>query len=242
MNADIHTLTGAYVLDALSEGEREAFEEHLARCLACADEVRELRETTAYLAAAEATAAPRDLKSRVLAQARETRQLPPDEGPIVPIKGRKWPLRITTGVAAAGVVAALVFGIQVGLTNQELSETRQALEQTEQAYDELAEVLTAPDARAVRVEDEAGAVTVVHSDSRGKLTVIPHRMAEPPEDHVYQLWFIDDDAVTSAGLMTDMDRPMVGDVADPAAQLGITVEPAGGSDAPTTEPVMVISI
>jgi anti-sigma factor RsiW len=36
MTADLHTLTGAYVLHALSESERAAFERHLADCAACA--------------------------------------------------------------------------------------------------------------------------------------------------------------------------------------------------------------
>ncbi|MBA0127121.1 anti-sigma factor [Haloechinothrix sp. YIM 98757] len=242
MNADIHTLTGAYVLDALSADEREAFEEHLAQCADCSHEVRELRETTAYLGSAVAAPAPERLKSRVLDQARTTRQLPPDEGPIVPIRGRKWPLRVTSAVAAASVVAALVLGIQVGLTNQELSETRQALEQSEQVYGELADVLTAPDARVATGEDEVGTVTVVFSDSEQKLTVIPNELSDPPDDRVYQVWFLDGGAPTSAGLLTNADRPMVTDTVSEAAQLGITVEPAGGSEAPTTDPVMMISL
>ena len=54
MSADLHTLTGAYAAHALSDGERLAFERHLAACPACAQEVRELTETAARLGTAVA--------------------------------------------------------------------------------------------------------------------------------------------------------------------------------------------
>ena len=44
---DLHTLSGAYVLDAVdSTAERDRYEHHLHRCQTCAGEVRELREVT----------------------------------------------------------------------------------------------------------------------------------------------------------------------------------------------------
>ncbi|MDV6011399.1 anti-sigma factor [Haloechinothrix sp. LS1_15] len=241
MNADIHMLTGAYVLNALSEDEREAFEAHLARCTACAREVHELRETTARLGFAAAESPPASLRSRVLAGVRNTRQLPPDEGPIVPLRGRKWPLRVATGLAAASIAGLLALGTHSMLLDQELTETRQALERSEHAYGELTEVLTAPDADAVHHDAEDAAVTVIVSESRGKLAVIPHGMSEPPGDDIYQVWFIEGDTPTSAGLLAEPDRPLVTDADHPADVLGITVEPAGGSDAPTSEPIMVVA-
>ena len=41
---DLHVLTGSYVLDAISDAEREEFERHLQYCPACEAEVRGLRE------------------------------------------------------------------------------------------------------------------------------------------------------------------------------------------------------
>lgn len=80
MNAmpDVHTLTGAYVCDALAPVEREAFEEHLAQCSACSQEVAELREVTAVLGKAVALEPPARLKSAVDARVAVTRQLPPE--------------------------------------------------------------------------------------------------------------------------------------------------------------------
>lgn len=50
IRADVHALTGAYVLDAVSDVEHAEFERHLTRCETCAQEVAELRETATRLA------------------------------------------------------------------------------------------------------------------------------------------------------------------------------------------------
>lgn len=75
--ADLHTLTGAYALDAVDDLERRAVERHLAECDACREEVRGFRETAAALADGVALAPPAGLRERVLAEARTTAQLPP---------------------------------------------------------------------------------------------------------------------------------------------------------------------
>ncbi|MFP4149023.1 MAG: RskA family anti-sigma factor, partial [Nitriliruptoraceae bacterium] len=71
---DLHTLTGAYAVDALDDTERAVFEAHLEVCLPCAQEVRELQETAARLGGAAVAAVPSDLKARVLAEIDATRQ------------------------------------------------------------------------------------------------------------------------------------------------------------------------
>lgn len=83
---DLHTLTGAYALGALSDTESGEFTRHMARCRACAQEVRELRETAARLALAVAETPPARMRVRVMAALPEVRQLPPlaSEGPATP--------------------------------------------------------------------------------------------------------------------------------------------------------------
>ena len=58
MNSDDHSLVGAYVTDALDEQERARFEEHLAVCPTCADEVWNYNETLAELATGLAVTPP----------------------------------------------------------------------------------------------------------------------------------------------------------------------------------------
>jgi anti-sigma factor RsiW len=83
---DLHTLTGAYALGALSDTESGEFTRHMGRCRACAQEVRELRETAARLALSVAETPPARMRVRVMAALPEVRQLPPltSEGPATP--------------------------------------------------------------------------------------------------------------------------------------------------------------
>ena len=80
MRDDLHVLSGSYVLDALSEPERDSFERHLQHCPLCQDEVRGLRETAARLGLAKTLDPPPQLRPQVLAAAYRTRQLPPLAG------------------------------------------------------------------------------------------------------------------------------------------------------------------
>ncbi|MBB5916261.1 anti-sigma factor RsiW [Nocardia transvalensis] len=59
-------LSGAYVLDALIDEEREEFERHLELCVACALEVVELREVVVRLAEYLACQPDPGLRARIL--------------------------------------------------------------------------------------------------------------------------------------------------------------------------------
>ena len=74
---DLHLLTGAYAVDALTGDELDEFETHLEQCPSCADEVRGLRETAARLGLATAIAPPPWMREQVLDAANRVRQLPP---------------------------------------------------------------------------------------------------------------------------------------------------------------------
>ncbi|HEY1175361.1 MAG TPA: zf-HC2 domain-containing protein, partial [Phytomonospora sp.] len=50
MSDDVHTLVGAYALDALDDLDRARVERHLGRCPSCAGEAAELTATAARLA------------------------------------------------------------------------------------------------------------------------------------------------------------------------------------------------
>jgi anti-sigma factor RsiW len=66
---DLHTLAGAYVLDAVTGSERAAFAEHLAGCEQCRQEIREFREATARLGAAAAVDPRPEFKGAAMAAA-----------------------------------------------------------------------------------------------------------------------------------------------------------------------------
>jgi len=76
---DLHSLSGAYALDALESGsELDRFTRHLSRCQSCASEVRGFREVATAMAFAATAEAPAAMRERVMAAAARTRQLPPE--------------------------------------------------------------------------------------------------------------------------------------------------------------------
>jgi len=242
VNADLHTLTGAYVLNALSDTERAAFEEHLAQCDACAREVRELRETAARLGSAVAAQTPAELKPQILERIRRTRQLAPEEGRVIPLRSRKWQLRLMSLTTAASLIVAVVLGAQVISANRDLDQTEQQLSQLTTRQTELAEVLAAADAQVVTHDRGDTAAAVVVSREKGKLAFVPRRMPAPGPGRTYQLWLITPRAVHSAGLMPDPGQIVVAKTVRDTRQVGVTVEPAGGSKHPTTDPIMQLAL
>lgn len=240
MNADVHTMTGAYALDALPAAERDAFEDHLALCAACRRELAELQETAGRLGAAVATPPPAQLRASVLGAVRGVRQLPPDEGPIIPIRGRRWPLRAAVAAAAAGIVAAMALGVQVLRSDQRLDDADRSLAQARQERAELTAVLTAPDARVIVSREQGMRATVVVSRERGKVAFVPQDLRSLGAKRTYQLWLISPDGARSAGVLDA--QPVVSDASPSATTLGVTVEPRGGSKQPTAEPVLVVAL
>ena len=69
MSNDLHTLSGAYALNALSPDEAREFREHYDLCPACQQEVRDLRDAAARMGASEAMQPPPQLKARVMSAA-----------------------------------------------------------------------------------------------------------------------------------------------------------------------------
>lgn len=240
---DLHLLTGAYALDAIEEPERERFENHLGRCRTCANEVRGLAATATALGVAVAEPAPADLRSRVLAAATVTRQLPPDTAaarlPRRPLAA-PWVARLAMGVAAICLALAVVFGV-IGFSAQQRLAAVQAQNRA------VAGVLAAPDAQVVvQPTTHGGTATVVVSRSQGKVVVTTRDLPALPASKVYQLWFIGPPQVRSAGLLPPASggrtAPVLASGLRAGDQLGMTVEPAGGTSRPTTTPILLMSL
>ena len=79
MSADVHSLVGAYAVDAIDEQERTAFERHLAECPECMDEVFSLRAAATSLSLVSEAVPPAAMRDAVLAGIRTVRPLPPLE-------------------------------------------------------------------------------------------------------------------------------------------------------------------
>ena len=213
MAADPHANVAPYALDALDADEEREFEEHLASCEACREELASLREATAALAyGAVGPAPPPELKERILSEAAAERpnvvSLP---------QRRSW----TAPLAAAAAIAAAV-AIGVGV----YAATRPA------STDPLASVLAQPGAKLVPMGDR-GALAVAPDGTAAIALTVPRA----PEGKTYEAWVIRDGAAQRAGLFSGatvlrIDRPV-----KPGSVVAVTLERAGGVDAPTSKPL-----
>ncbi|MFG2497163.1 anti-sigma factor domain-containing protein [Streptomyces sp. NPDC048441] len=241
---DPHTFAGAYALDALDPDERIMFEAHLAACPECRQEVAEFVSTASRLALAASAAPPPALKRSVLRQIADVRQEPPRTVPETRVapspRSSLWLRRL---MLAACLVAASLGGVATW-QHQEAQQARKQARQAEASADQVAEVLTAGDARthAASLPDGARGV-VVTSASQNRAVFTASGLGTPPKGKVYELWFDDDGTMRPAGLLdrgqSNQITLMDGTI-DQANGVGITIEPSGGSKTPTLPPVGLI--
>jgi anti-sigma-K factor RskA len=218
---------GAYVLGAMTPRERSEFEEHLATCPACREDVDELRPAAEALPMASPPVLPPPaLKDRIMAEVEREAQLLASAGPVAdrpPRERRRFRLPALTGWRLAPVAAALLI---VGALGGAL--------------------LTGGGSRTI----SAGANAKVQID--GDKATIVATMPAPPEGKVYEVWVMPkgapegaapkptnvlftpraDGSVEAAipGSVDDIDRVLVSD------------EPPGGSETPTGDVVMDVSL
>ncbi|MEU0938748.1 anti-sigma factor [Embleya sp. NPDC005971] len=240
--ADLHTMTGAYAVHALDEDERREFERHLTVCPACAQEVREFRETAARLASAVAETPSAQLRRRVLDGIVTVRQLPPELPARQPAVGAGpgRTRRVTVFVLAACLAAIGVLG---GVAIDQYRDARRA-EHTVGAQRERAAVIeaviTAPDAvQASAPVTGGGTARVVVSRALDRTVLLTSGLPTLPNARVYQGWYVDHGRMRSIGTF----RPgtaLLAAAVDRASGVGVTVEPAGGSAQPSGDPIVLL--
>lgn len=221
---DLHALAAAYALDALDADERRQFEAHYPTCPSCADELAGFRETAALLTVPSLVAPPADLKARVLADIARTPQLPPL---VTSLEQRRRPPVVTTILAAA--VALLLVGLAaVLLTGDGATDAQQ----------QLASLLAAPDAVTVNLAGEGdGTLRVVYSADRDEAILVGSGLTAAGSDQTYQLWTIAGETPASAGVFDPDDDGALDHIVDAPGSSpdawAVTMEPKGGSPAPT---------
>ncbi|VVJ17696.1 Uncharacterised protein [Amycolatopsis camponoti] len=227
--ADVHTLTGAYTLDAVTDLERAAFTRHLAECSVCEGEVAEFRATAAKLGLAMTTAPAARLRSRVLTEITATRQLPPSitTGP----RPRRWRKRVTVAMAAVAAAAALLAGgIGIGALQSPSTPSVQV-------------ALPAPDVVTLGAPgDPGGSAKVTFSRQRGEAVIATDALPALDGGHAYQVWLIGRRGAQSAGLLHSGSGTVTAALPSDVDRIGITTEPATGSPQPTTPAVVRLPI
>ncbi len=257
--SQLHTLVGAYVMDSLPRAERAEFERHVQRCEQCREDVRGLRETTAALAFGAAEQPRPELREGTLRAAGKLRQLPPElpsERPRrVAADGRgqrlttrlrgsfpgHWLSRVAVGATVVLAIAAVLLGLH-------LSAMQQRLSLAEQHDHDIAAVLGATDATTLTAKvSTGGTATVVMSHRAAALVVITRGLPALPPSEGYEVWLMNPAAGDRpVGMLpaprAGMTDPMIVSQLRKGDQLGLTVEPAGGSRQPTSAPIVLVSL
>jgi anti-sigma-K factor RskA len=248
----------------MDETERTEFETQLAESEELRNEVTELTDTAVLLGlAVPSVTPPPALKQNIMARLSQTPQLDAEEDapvrtlravpaltsepvPVAPVRETnsnaqaRWYSRPVLGVVAAAAAVLLVAGGVVGtnLIIQGSSNSQQA--------SALASIETASDVqRAEAAVSTGGKVTLVWSLHQGKSAILSNGLSVLPGDKTYELWYINGAGkATPAGTFQSTGKDGYTVLSGRMTQgdtVGVTVEPAGGSKAPTTKPVVAIA-
>lgn len=157
---------------------------------------------------------------------------------VVPLdRARRRRGRIAVAVGAAAVAVAVALGAGVLIGRSTAPDTTPSTTTAQQVSD----ILAAPDARSTvsSLADNRGTITVVSSKSANRAVAVVRDQRNPiAADKTFQLWLIGkSDKPVSAGLVagTGSSAPHVIDALDTSTVLAVTIEPQGGSAAPTTD-------
>ncbi len=229
-------LKDAYVLGALPEEERAEFERYLADHPERQAEVDDLGAFANLLAISpQQQEPPPELRRRVMevveaeAAPRRARRRTVFAGLREYLDART----ITLGAAAMLVVGLLSWNVLLQNQVQDLSG------QVEEARAE---------GRTIALEGtwaQQGASAEVAAIDEDRVILVAENMPSVPEDRTLQIWVIHDDVPTPSGLFDpdgNMTAAAVTTPIEKADAIAVTVEPAGGSEKPTSDPVLLTEL
>ncbi|TFC04818.1 anti-sigma factor [Cryobacterium adonitolivorans] len=155
---------------------------------------------------------------------------------------RRWFQRPAGYLVAAAAAAALFVGgtfagqALYGDPSQDFAQVQAA---------SLAEINAAPDSQRASTQTLEGQdATLVWSGELGLSAIIVDDLPALGDDQDYQLWYIGSSGPVSAGTFDSDGSGTAWRVLDGTMSagdaVGVTVEPAGGSEQPTTDPIVAI--
>jgi anti-sigma-K factor RskA len=225
MNADDHNRwsedLAAYVLGALERDEAAEFERHLEGCERCREEMTWLEPAVQTLPeAVERQEPPRQLREALMAEVRD--DVREAAARPTPSRRRGWLLKPAAGFALIALLVAGVVGYEVGNGGSDGGGGASTLER------------------------QVGSLTVKMVQEGDSGTLQLSGVHQLPPDKVLEAWVEREGEVEAVPALFVPDRN--GQAETRIADMNgvevvmVTEEPQGGSEAPTSEPIMTMAV
>jgi anti-sigma-K factor RskA len=246
-NERFEDLKDAYVLDALPEEERRNFEEFLAAHPERQAEIDELGAVAGLMAfSPEEHEPPPELRKRLMEVV---------EAEAAPRRERRESVfaRLTGYIGARGLAFGAAALLLVGLLSWNLllqgqvEDLQGQVQSSQSQVDDLqAQVQDAQAQQTQTVQlsgtwSDQGADAEVASISDDRIVLVADDLPSVPEGQTCQIWVIKGDVPESSGLFQPGGTETAAPITTPIKKgdtIAVTVEPAGGSEQPTTDPVL----
>lgn len=238
-------LKDAYVLGALPEDERSEFERYLAAHPERQAEVEALSTVAGLLAySPREQEPPPELRRRIMdtveAEAAQIQEEQPGDS------RRSWLAGLWEGVGVRDLALAGAAALVVGLFSwsmllqgevQDLQGRVQGLQAQVQDQSQGPQMIALGGAGT-----EQGARAQLVTLEGDRAVLVAEDMPPVPEGKTYQIWVIKGDTPRPSGLFDPEGGSIAAVVEKPveaADAVAVTVEPEGGSEKPTTDPMLV---
>lgn len=258
MDPRIEELLPFYVLDALTEEEKEQVESYLVEHPEARVRVQDLQSGAAALPyAASPVPPPAHVKESLMRRVTSETRAREGASPRTASQPDRGAFRfenifrvLSLGAAAIAIFWAFILNAQVARLETRIAALNEQVAGQSKSLDELIRSLPQTD-RVITValrgtEAQPRAQGQLIADPREKSAVLVISGLPPLEGgRTYQVWLIDGGGAVSAGLLTVDERGQsVLIVTSPEdigsfKSLGISIEPEGGSPAPTGEIVVL---
>ena len=239
-----------YALGSLSGAEKAALEKHLETCAACRNELEALRGDTALLAlsaagpAAPARSRDRFVKAVAAEQHPRTFRRRRSMFELLPVAAAVVMLLITILLWRDNVKLRRRVEYAHEAVEQNMAQTREARELLDMLHDPQAQHLTL----TAEHEPPHPYARAVYSPKMGHVVFMASNLGQLPAGKTYELWVV---PMSGKPMPAGMFKPdahgnaMVMQPCCPAGttakMLAVTIEPEGGSAAPTSTPLMTTS-
>jgi anti-sigma-K factor RskA len=231
---ELKELLVPYALGAIPQDEMVEIRAHILECEECMAEADSFADVASSLAfAAPPEELPLGFADRVIDLVHEERPA------VAPDRARGWARRwrVFEGLAFAALL------IVVGVLSFALIDARRDVDYGRRVVGALLNT-----DQGLKLEGSGGRAAVVPAD--GEALFVAQGLDDVPSDRVYQLWLMRGDCasgggadctIVSAGTFEGRDGIALVRTSTPLDgfdDAAVTVEPNGGSDAPTTTPVI----